>query len=63
MTRADATPLPRKAYRADEVAEMIGLSRDAIYDLCASGELRSRKVGTKWIIPAAAVDEFIKATP
>jgi excisionase family DNA binding protein len=62
MTGKDPTPLPRKAYTVAEVAAMTGLSVDAVYDLCASGELPSRKVGRRVIIPAKAVDEFTTVT-
>lgn len=38
---------------------MLPLGRSTIYDLVASGELRSRKVGKKIIIPKSAIEELL----
>lgn len=42
-----------------EVAELLRVSTDAVYDLCSSGELDHRRVGRRIIIPRRAVLEFL----
>ena len=49
----------RVAYSVKEVLQMLPLGRSTIYDLVASGELRSRKVGKKIIIPKSAIEELL----
>lgn len=59
MTRPEAAPLPRLAYTVAEVAASIGLSEDAVYDLCASRELPSRKVGRRVLIRRADLEQWL----
>jgi excisionase family DNA binding protein len=49
----------RLAYSPEEVAQVLGLSRSAIYALLSDGSLRSLKVGRRRVIPATAVDVFL----
>ena len=49
----------RLAYSVAEVAEVLGLSRDVIYDEIRSGRLESLKVGRRRIIARKQVDEFL----
>ena len=48
----------RFAYRPNEVADKLGMSRDLVFKLLASGELKSYKVGTARFIPAESIREF-----
>ena len=36
-----------------------GLSRTKVYELIATGELRTVKIGRRRFVPAAAVQEFV----
>lgn len=49
------TPLPRIAYRPAEAAEVLGCSRQHIYNLMWAGELPSFKRGRARFIPADAL--------
>jgi excisionase family DNA binding protein len=49
--------LPRIAWSASEFAEMVGLSRDAVYDLLASGDIPATKFGQQWRIADAYVQQ------
>ena len=42
-----------------ETARELGISRSLIYELLASGALRSAKIGRRRLIPREAVEEFI----
>lgn len=55
---APADPTPR-LYSVNEAARLLGLSRARTYQLLAAGELRSRKVGGRRLVPSAAVAEFV----
>ena len=52
-------PLPRRAYRVDEVAKMLEISRSAAYRLVADRGIRSFKVGKLIIVPCETVDDFL----
>ncbi|MDM4783052.1 helix-turn-helix domain-containing protein [Micromonospora aurantiaca] len=45
--------------RVEEAARALGIGRSLVYDLIRSGRLRSFKVGSRRLIPAAAIDEVI----
>jgi len=49
----------RLGFRVEEAAEAIGVSRDLIYDLIRTGELRSLKVGRRRIISRQAIEDFM----
>ena len=51
----------RAAYTVPSLAADLGVSRKAVRCAIARGELRAVKRGSRWIIPAAAVNEW--ATP
>jgi excisionase family DNA binding protein len=42
-----------------EVAELLRIHRATVYDLLATGELRSTTLGRRRLIPRAALDEFV----
>ncbi len=50
----------RKTYRVEEVAEMLGVSRSAAYNLVGEGYIRAVRAGRLILIPAEAVEEFIQ---
>jgi excisionase family DNA binding protein len=50
------TPL---LYRVEEAAEALRLSRAMVYEIIRSGELRTVKIGTRRLVPVAALGEYI----
>jgi excisionase family DNA binding protein len=51
---------PKLAYSVPEAMAAMGLGRNTIYDLISSGRLHSIKVGSRRIIPASALHEFLE---
>ena len=49
----------RLAYRPEEAADLLGVGRDRIYALIASGELESIKMGQSRRISRAALERYI----
>ena len=49
----------RLAYSIDEAAEALSLSRSAVKLLLNTGEIKSRKVGRRVLIPRHALDDFL----
>jgi excisionase family DNA binding protein len=49
------------AYRVDEAAEALRVSRDSIYELIRSGRLRTIKVGKRRLVPLVALTEYVTA--
>ena len=45
---------------ANQVAELLQISRDMVYQLATRGELRGRKVGRIWRFSREAIDEFMR---
>lgn len=52
-------PAAPRVLRVEEAAQQLGIGRSLVYDLIRSGLLRSFKVGSRRLIPAAAIDEAI----
>lgn len=53
------SPITPRVLRVEEAARALGIGRSLVYDLIRSGRLRSFKVGSRRLIPAAAIDEVI----
>ena len=51
--------VPRLALSPKEAAEAIGVGRTMVYDLLASGRLRSLRVGRRRIVTLEALQAFI----
>lgn len=51
-----ASPL---LYRVPQASEMTGIGRSKLYELMASGEIESVKVGGLRLIPAEALEKFV----
>jgi excisionase family DNA binding protein len=51
--------VPPVVYRVEEAAEALRISRDAVYELIRSGQLRSFKVGRRRLVPIAALTEYV----
>jgi excisionase family DNA binding protein len=58
----DTSTLPqRRVLRVEEAAELLGVGRSLVYDLIREKRLRSFKVGSRRLIPVAAIDELVAA--
>ena len=59
---APATPDPdRRAWRVGDLSKAIGLSKPTLYRAMNDGRLRSTKVAGARLIPADAVDDFLRS--
>lgn len=47
--------LSTKAYTPEQVAEMLQLSKNTIYDLISRGEIVAKKIGKVYRIPARSI--------
>ncbi|MFF5082487.1 helix-turn-helix domain-containing protein [Actinoplanes sp. NPDC000266] len=54
--RSDTSP---RVLRVEEAARELRIGRSLVYDLIRTGRLRSFKVGSRRLIPAAAIEETI----
>ncbi len=54
-----STYIAPRVLRVEEAARALGIGRSLVYDLIRSGRLRSFKVGSRRLIPIAAIDEVI----
>lgn len=48
------------AYTPADCRPLLRLGRDKVYDLIRTGQLRSVRVGRKYLVPADAISEFLK---
>jgi excisionase family DNA binding protein len=46
-------------YRAEEAAELMSVSRTAIFGLISSGDLRSVKIGGRRRIPRTSIEDYV----
>ena len=51
----------RRAYKVEEVAELLGLSRNTVFRLLKRGELQSIKVGGSRRITVEQLDRYLAA--
>jgi excisionase family DNA binding protein len=51
--------LKKAAYTVDEVAEVLSLGRNLLFDLLNSGDLKRVRVGRRIIIPAESIIAFL----
>jgi excisionase family DNA binding protein len=51
--------MQRLAFSPDEVAEMLGLSRELLNDLLRTAELQSVKAGRRRLIPRYHLAQFL----
>ena len=53
-------PVPTLLLRPEQCAQATNLSRTVIYELLATGELESVRVGRSRRVPAAALESFVE---
>lgn len=61
IRRDGALVEPRRAYRPEEVGELLGLSRSTVFRLLASGDLGSIKVGASRRVTVEQLDAYLAA--
>ncbi len=54
--RAELAP---RTYTVDQAAKLLGVSRDAVYDAVARGEIRYLRFGRAIRIPKVVIDEMV----
>lgn len=47
--------IPQKVYTPEQVAEMLQLSKNTVYDLISRGEIVAKKLGKVYRIPASSI--------
>jgi excisionase family DNA binding protein len=52
--------VPAVAYRVEEAAQALRLSRSVIYELIRSGRLRTVKQGSRRLVPVVALHEYLE---
>lgn len=57
--RAPAPAAGKILYRAEEAADVMSLSRTAVFGLIKSGELVAVKIGGRRRIPRSSIDDYI----
>jgi len=43
----------------DQLCKLLNVCKDKVYDLLRAGEIKSLRIGTKYIIPKLYVNEFL----
>ena len=54
-----ATEVKRAAFSVNETCEMLGISRPTLYKLINEGRLRTAMAGSKRLITAASIADFL----
>ena len=52
--------MPCEIMTAEQVAELLQVSRDMVYQLATRGELPGRKIGRIWRFSRDAIDAFMR---
>lgn len=53
-------PVPRLGFSVPETAASLGLSENRVWSLVNNGRLNHVRVGRRVIIPAAAIEQFLR---
>lgn len=53
------TKAERATYTVEEVAQLLGLSRNNAYRAVRDGEIPAKKVGRRWVVPVKAFDAWL----
>ncbi len=49
----------RLTYTVDEAAQVLGVSRGVAYEQVRSGEIPSKRLGKRWVIPKAQLHVWL----
>lgn len=55
--------MDRLLYRPDEAAAVLGIGRSRLYELLASGEMSSVKIGRSRRVPVEALTAYVRHLP
>lgn len=47
------------AFSIEEAAVLVGLGRNTTYELCRAGRIQTIRVGRRWIVPRASLENFL----
>lgn len=47
--------MPQKVYTPEQVAEMLQLSKNTVYELISKGEILAKKIGKVYRIPQSSI--------
>jgi len=61
--KKSAAPVPRVSYRVSEAAEATGLGVRTIWRLIASGDIKTRRLGSVTVIRAEDLKAYVDAAP
>jgi excisionase family DNA binding protein len=62
MATVARAPDPNKlAYSLEETAAVLGVHPNTVKKFVRSGELPSRRLGDRWLIPVAALEDWLRA--
>lgn len=61
--RRSAPPSEKLAYTVEEAAALLGLSRTSAYLACQRGDLPSRLIGRRRVVPKAALERLLGGEP
>ncbi|HEU5430482.1 MAG TPA: helix-turn-helix domain-containing protein [Thermomicrobiales bacterium] len=53
------TDEPKLAYSIKEAAQALGIHTDLAYRMAQSGELPAVKLGARWLVPIAALEQWL----
>ncbi len=56
---APKSTTPKVLYRAEEAAEVMSLSRTAVFGLIRSGDLDTIKIGHRRRIPRSSIEDYV----
>lgn len=56
------TTIQRVTVKPDDLAKMLGTSRATVYAGLRNGRIPSRRIGKRFIIPRAAIDEWLRSS-
>lgn len=56
-------PAPRLTYSIAETAKLLSVSQLTVKKYCYNGQLKSRLLGRRRLIPHAALEQFIRNLP
>jgi excisionase family DNA binding protein len=57
------TSVERAVYSVRELAELLGLAENSVYEYLDNGRIPARKIGKKWIIGREKIHQWLMESP
>ena len=54
-------PIQRQAYSVAEVAQILGVSRDKVYELVRAGVIPHKPIGRRYLIPCKSLHDWLNS--